>query len=99
MKALAFTTLLAGSALAAPLVEAPVVLLARHPSGAVFELHDIEGPCQSPARLATYTGFDGVYKVQGCFKLNEDGTLIGISWFDGDASTLPFRVFKPVETL
>lgn len=84
---------------AADLIVAPVVVQARHPGGAVIQLHEVVGPCVSGARLATFTSPDGKYKVNGCFKPNQDGGTVGIAWFDGDGSTIPLRVFKaPEET-
>jgi len=99
VKLVVIPLLLASTIAAADLVVAPVVLEARHPSGALFQLHDASGPCVSPAKLATYTSTDGKYQVNGCAKVNTESGIVGIAWMDGDASTVPVRAFNPPNNL
>lgn len=83
----------------ASFAQAPQVLEARHPGGARFELSQEQGPCKEPARLASYTSPDGTYRVNGCYKLDPTGAVVGIAWLDGDASNVPLRVFAPKPSL
>lgn len=84
-------------AAAGELIASPVLVQARHPGGALIQLHGPGGPCVSGANLATYTAPNGVDKVQGCYKVSHDAGTVGIAWFDGDGSTIPLKVFKPVD--
>ena len=84
-------------AVSAEFIVAPVAAQARHPGGAVIQLHAIEGPCVAGAKLATFIAPNGVDKLNGCYKIGPDATTVGIAWFDGDGSTIPARVFKVPE--
>lgn len=81
-------------AVAADLIVAPVLVQARHPGGAVIQLHAVDGPCSAGAKLATFIAPNGIDKVNGCYKANPDSGTVGIAWFDSDGSTIPLRVFK-----
>ena len=81
-------------AVSAELIVAPVLAQARHPGGAVIQLHGIEGPCSAGAKLATFIGPSGADKVNGCYKTNADSGTVGIAWFDGDGSTIPLQMFR-----
>lgn len=81
-------------AAAGELIVAPVLVQARHPGGAVIQLHAVDGPCSAGAKLATFIAPNGIDKVNGCYKANPDSGTVGIAWFDSDGSTIPLRVFK-----
>lgn len=81
----------------ADLIAAEVVAQAKHPDGAVIQLHAVVGPCQSGAMLATYIAPNGMDRVQGCYKVSPNGAGVHVVWFDTDASSLPTRVFKKPE--
>ncbi len=85
------------TAMAGDLIVAPVLAQARHPGGAVIQLHGVDGPCSAGAKLATFIAPNGVDKVNGCYKANADSGTVGIAWFDSDGSTIPLKVFKPVD--
>ena len=74
----------------------PVVEEARHPSGAIIQLHNEKGPCVDQAKLATFF-YPDKKKVQGCWKT--DGAVVMVAWFDGDGGAIPVKFFKPPETL
>jgi len=97
MKSLTFASLLVTVALAAFNVAAqPVVVEARHPSGAIIQLHNESGPCVDKAKLATFI-YPDKKKVQGCWKT--DGSVVSVAWFDADGGAIPVKFFKPPETL
>lgn len=77
----------------ADIIEAPVVVQARHPSGITIQLHEITGPCMSGARLATFVPASGKDRVQGCFKISENG-VVNVVWFDTDMTSVPAKAFK-----
>lgn len=72
-----------------------VVVEARHPSGAVIQLHNETGPCVGNAKLATFI-YPNKKKVQGCWKT--DGVVVSVAWFDADGGAIPAKFFKPPET-
>lgn len=74
----------------------PVVVEARHPSGAIIQLHNETGPCVDNAKLATFI-YPNKKKVQGCWKT--DGVVVSVAWFDADGGAIPAKFFKPPETL
>lgn len=74
----------------------PVVVEARHPSGAIIQLHNESGPCVDKAKLATFI-YPDKKKVQGCWKT--DGSVVSVAWFDADGGAIPVKFFKPPETL
>ncbi len=71
-------------------------LEARHPGGAVIQLHNETGPCVDNAKLATFI-YPNKKKVQGCWKT--DGVVVNVAWFDADGGAIPVKFFKPPETL
>ena len=73
------------------LIEAPIILQARAPNGALIQLHDQEGPCVKGAKLATWVSPDMKEKIQGCWKT--DGEVLTIGWFDGEPSAIPMKAF------
>jgi hypothetical protein len=67
---------------------------ATAPNGAVVTLLATKGICQGNAMEAVWQAPDKKTVVKGCWK-TEDGTVINVSWLDGDNSTIPAQVFKP----
>jgi hypothetical protein len=78
----------------ADIISAEVVAQARHPGGALIQLHAVSGPCADGAMLATFVAPNGIDKVQGCYKIHPQGQAVHVVWFDTDSSSLPMRVFK-----
>lgn len=66
--------------------------------GASIELTADKGPCAGEARLAHYTSADLKTKVQGCYRLR-NGSVVTLSWLDGDHDMVPARQFKSVDAL
>ena len=75
----------------AGIIDAPILLQARAPNGALIQLHDQEGPCVKGAKLATWVSPDMKEKIQGCWKT--DGEVLTIGWFDGEPSAIPMKAF------
>lgn len=93
MKPIVIALIFAATAAHADIIEAPVVVQARHPSGVTIQLHDIQGPCATGARLATFIPASGKDRVQGCFKVSDNG-VVTVAWFDTDMTSIPARAFK-----
>ncbi len=75
----------------AGIIDAPIVIQARAPNGALIQLHDVEGPCVNGAKLATWVSPNQKERIQGCWKASED--VLSISWFDAEPSQIPMRAF------
>jgi hypothetical protein len=74
-------------------------LEARHPGGAVIQLHNEKGPCVNGAKLATYISPDKTQTVPGCWKVSDSAPVISVAWLDGDSTAVPAQAFKPKETM
>lgn len=57
--------------------------------GATVTLRTDRGPCLGDALLAVWQSADGQRQVPGCWVLADGGTVVLVSWLDGDRGNLP----------